>query len=54
MGGLLRETLRVAGISLAAVFGVMICLYAVIKVMVREKGNQRGEGESQEQAKSDT
>lgn len=37
MNELMRATLRIAGISMTTIFGVMALLYGVIKLMMREK-----------------
>ena len=33
----MRQTITIAGISMATIFGVMVLLYVAIKVMVRGK-----------------
>jgi len=40
MSEAMRQTLKIAGISMATIFGVMTLLYGAIKLMVRE-GNGR-------------
>ena len=37
MSEAMRQTITIAGISMATIFGVMVLLYVAIKVMVRGK-----------------
>ncbi|MGE5579306.1 MAG: hypothetical protein ACM3WU_04600 [Bacillota bacterium] len=42
MSEAMRQTLTIAGISMATIFGVMTLLYGAIKLMVRERNHKPG------------